>query len=104
MTFFKAISILFVCSGFVTAFIIWTDIRQKKQPVKIMEAVWPLTGLWTSWLGLWVYFKFGRAEEPQQPDSQFRTTEKGHSSGLNMYGNPPDPHMDMIMPMPHRPT
>lgn len=61
MTFFRAISILFVCSGFITAVLIYIDIRQRRQPMKIMEIVWPLTGLWASWLGLWAYWKFGRA-------------------------------------------
>lgn len=63
MEFFKIISIFFVISGFVCAGILGIDIRKHRQPMKIMEAVWPLTGLWANWLALWAYYRFGRTKD-----------------------------------------
>lgn len=50
MTTLQIISAFFVISGFVCAGIIALHIRKHPQPMRIMEAVWPLTGLWASWL------------------------------------------------------
>lgn len=46
-----------------SAIIIACDLARRRQSMKIMNSVWILTGLWASVLGLWAYFKFGRAEK-----------------------------------------
>lgn len=57
---FHIFSILLIVSGFFCALIIAISIFSRhRQPMKIMEAVWPLTGLWASWAGLWAYFRMG---------------------------------------------
>lgn len=61
MTTLQIISAFFVISGFVCAGIIALHIRKHPQPMRIMEAVWPLTGLWASWPALWAYYAFGKA-------------------------------------------
>nr|WP_297167151.1 DUF4396 domain-containing protein [uncultured Dysgonomonas sp.] len=50
----------FVCSGIVIALYIATDLKRNPQSMKIMNAVWILTGLWGSYVALWAYRKFGR--------------------------------------------
>ena len=62
MRVFEWISLLAVCSGFVSALIIaWDIFRGHRQPMRIMDAVWPLTGLWSGIFGLIAYYRFGRA-------------------------------------------
>lgn len=61
MNTFNTIAAIFVVAGFISAIIIACDLIRRKQSMKIMNSVWILTGLWASVLGLWAYFKFGRA-------------------------------------------
>lgn len=75
----------FVISGFICAAIIGLDILLgRRQKMGVMDIVWPLTGLWAGWLGLWFYFSFGRTPKKRDsiPDSQ----------GMEKMG---DMHMDM---------
>lgn len=51
---------IFVVGGIASALIIAADLRSCKQPMRIMNSVWILTGLWASVIGLWAYFTFGR--------------------------------------------
>jgi hypothetical protein len=37
-----------------------------RQHMWIMNAVWPLTALWSGPLGLWAYFRYGRAGEERR--------------------------------------
>ena len=56
----QIVSILSLISGFLCASVILFSIfPYRRQPMKIMEAVWPLTGLWAGWIGLWAYFRIG---------------------------------------------
>lgn len=57
------VSLFFISSGIIIALIIANDLAHNKQSMKIMNAVWILTGLWASYLALWAYFKFGREKE-----------------------------------------
>lgn len=63
---FRIISMFFVLSGFICAVIILLDLRKHRQPMRIMEAVWPLTGLWGNWPALWAYYAFGRNTAPHK--------------------------------------
>lgn len=58
------LSVFFVISGLVCFFAIVADITTgRRQPMPVMNWVWPLTALWSSWLGLFAYFALGRAEK-----------------------------------------
>lgn len=58
---FHYLSVFFISSGFLCALIIFFNIFPRhRQSMKIMETVWPLTGLWASWFGLWAYRKLGK--------------------------------------------
>lgn len=55
------ISLFFVLSGILCLIIILFHIYTHHRPsMKIMEAVWPLTGLWAGWIGLWTYLSLGK--------------------------------------------
>lgn len=71
------ISMFFICSGIIIALLIATDLVRHKQSMKIMNAVWILTGLWANYAALWAYRKFGR---------------EGRKMSMQM-------NMDMNMPM-----
>lgn len=60
MQHFSYLAEIFVVGGIVSALIIAADLRSCKQPMRIMDSVWILTGLWASVIGLWAYFTFGR--------------------------------------------
>ena len=57
---FPYIAELFVIGGIASAAVIATDLRTCRQPMRIMNAVWILTGLWAGFFGLWAYYAFGR--------------------------------------------
>lgn len=61
---FRLVSVFLVCSGIGIAVRIAIDLTRHKQPMKIMNAVWILTGLWASYLAWWAYNKFGRSTAP----------------------------------------
>lgn len=55
---FAAVSVVL---GIVGAVIVIADIRNgHRQRMPVMEVVWPLTVLWASWIGVILYFRFGR--------------------------------------------
>ena len=76
------LSLFFVCSGIVIAVIIGSDLRRNKQSMKIMNAVWVLTGLWASYLGLWAYYKFGREKMMKAEDKDMKMDMS--MDGMNM--------------------
>lgn len=70
------ISPFFLLSGISCALIILFHIFPRhRQSMKIMEAVWPLTGLWANWIGLWAYYGIGKTQ---------KHTAMGMSSHMNM--------------------
>lgn len=84
----NSISLFFVLSGFLCLLIIlFTIFPRNRQSMKIMEAVWPLTGLWASWLGLFAYLRLGKKQKAGDMAMDMST-----------------PHMNMgDMKMPKRP-
>lgn len=75
--YFYFLSVFFVLSGLVCLVVILIDLFPRhRQSMKIMEAVWPLTGLWANWIGLWSYFKMGRE----------KNTNKGNMDDMHMEG------------------
>lgn len=58
---FDFIAAIFVLGGVGSALGIAADLRTHRQPMRIMNSVWVLTGLWANFFGLWAYFAFGRS-------------------------------------------
>lgn len=54
------ISIIFILTAIISSIIVGFDLVKNRQPMKIMNAVWILTALWGSVLGLAAYFWFGQ--------------------------------------------
>lgn len=48
-------------TGFLAAGVIVIDLIRNGQKMWIMDIVWPVTALWAGPLGLWGYFRYGRA-------------------------------------------
>lgn len=88
----RMFSLFFVLSGIVCALIILFYIFPKRrQSMKIMEVVWPLTGLWANWPGLWAYLKMGIEKHgnisPTHPPMQVKR-KKGMEMKMEMPARP----------------
>ncbi len=60
---FTYLAEIFVWGGIASATIIAIDLWSCRQPMKIMNPVWILTGLWASFFGLIAYYWFGRSPQ-----------------------------------------
>jgi hypothetical protein len=57
-----------VAAGVSSAVVVAADlVTGRRQKMRIMNAVWPLTALWAGPLGLGAYFRFGRAPRRHHP-------------------------------------
>lgn len=64
MKILNVVSLLSLALSFVSAIVMAADIcRGRRQRMAIMNWVWPISGIWSGPLGLWAYFRFGRASE-----------------------------------------
>lgn len=94
---------IFVLGGIASALIIALDLRFCRQPMRIMNSVWVLTGLWASILGLWAYYAFGRASRcrqgtpAQRHAEQRRKRQRTHTMQME---KPMQEEMEMQMEMP----
>ena len=81
----NAIAFIYILLSIAAALVVLADIflLGRRQPMGVMEAVWPLTLLYWGPLGLPFYFSFGRAAH-----SQARTHEHAHGHG-DGHGEPP---------------
>lgn len=59
LAFLNSLSAFFVGAGILIALVLANNLTQNKQPMKIMNAVWILTGLWASLIAIPAYFGFG---------------------------------------------
>lgn len=100
MIIFKVISAFFVLSGILIALFLWWDTRRHPQPMKIMNAVWPLTGLWSSWIGLWAYYKLGR----NKAITTKTPTAANSMKGMGSMNRKMDMGMEMNMEMADKPA
>lgn len=62
---FNNVAAIFVWISILSAIIVFIDLRDHKQSMRIMRSVWILTTLWSGVFGLWAYFAFGRAKRKQ---------------------------------------
>ena len=70
---FPYIAEIFVLGGIASAAVIAADLRTCRQPMRIMNSVWILTGLWASFFGLWAYYAFGRVKRCTLDEKESRT-------------------------------
>ena len=90
----------FVISGVLAAMLIALDLRRRPQPMRIMDSVWVLTGLWAGPLGLWAYLLLGRVK----PNSRNTLPpEPAHHMRLRLPDKrePTERTPDMVMRLPH---
>lgn len=59
IVFLNSLSVFFVCAGIIIAMALANNLMRNKQSMKIMNAVWILTGLWSSLIAIPAYLKFG---------------------------------------------
>ena len=92
---FYYLAVLFVAGGIGSALIGASDLRTRRQPMRIMESVWVLTALWASFFGLWAYYALGRAARHmpvqnngtgKQKDSA-KISEPAKGGGIGETGN-----------------
>lgn len=81
---FRSIAEIFVYGGIISAFIIVFDLTRHPQKMKIMTPVWILTGIWGSYIGLLLYFLFGKEEEVTDEQSETMEMDMKMSPGMNM--------------------
>jgi Domain of unknown function (DUF4396) len=60
MPWLDVVSWISIVLGFVTAGIMCIDLVQHPQKMRIMNIVWPITGLYFPLIGLWFYNSMGR--------------------------------------------
>src|SRR5262245_22367664 len=61
------VSYLSIALGIVTAAVIAADVIAHPQPMRIMNVVWPVTGLYFPVIGLWFYRSLGRPMPMDMP-------------------------------------
>lgn len=66
MSYFPLLAATAVLAGLLSAIFIAIDLSKHPQRMKVMNAVWVLTGLWAGLLGLGAYILFGRQDDPAE--------------------------------------
>lgn len=61
MSGFAAVSWVFLGLGILTGLVILADIIRHPQPMSVMNATWPITGLYFPIVGIWIYWRMGRS-------------------------------------------
>lgn len=80
--FLYSFSKIWVISSILSSlFILYHIASGHRQSMRIMEAVWPITGLWSGIFGLWAYFKLGRKDE--LPDIKTKSKKIQMPNGYN---------------------
>lgn len=74
---FPFVAAIFVIGGIASAAVVAADLRQCRQPMRIMNSVWILTALWASFFGLAAYYAFGRTRRCTL-DEKEEPAESGH--------------------------
>lgn len=74
---FPFVAAIFVIGGIASAAVVAADLRQCRQPMRIMNSVWILSALWASFFGLAAYYAFGRTRRCTL-DEKEEPAESGH--------------------------
>lgn len=75
------IAAIFVIGGIASAAVVAVDLRQCRQPMRIMNSVWILTALWASFFGLGAYYAFGRVRRCTLEEKEERPQARGGAAG-----------------------
>lgn len=59
------VSMVILLLAVILTIFVWFDLKKHPQPMKIMDVVWPLTVLWSSFIGFIAYLSFGRTKGKQ---------------------------------------
>ena len=87
MILLQIISVLIVVSALIAALIIGLDLTRRRQPMRIMNPVWILTGLWAGAIALWAYFS-DRGRLPT-PSGRRPTAARSSERPNRVPGRPP---------------
>src|SRR3954470_8815418 len=79
MSWLELLSWTSVALGFLTAGIIAADLMAHPQQMRIMNIVWPVTGLYFPLAGLWFYHAMGR---PMAADAPAMQGDRPHWQGV----------------------
>lgn len=105
----NTIAAFWIILSLISAVIIMWNLTRDKQSMKIMNAVWILTGLWGGPLGLIIYFWFGRETGIKMKMGEKAEMQMRMETGIGMKTVPQmDMNMNMAMTpdnmtMPRRP-
>jgi hypothetical protein len=79
MEILKVVSVGSLLLSLLSAIVVAADIRNgHRQNMAIMNWVWPITTIWAGPLGLWAYFRFGRAPA-NKPALRVKTQKKSRA-------------------------
>src|SRR4030088_1409128 len=69
-----------IAAGFVSAAVVLYDMYGNgyRQPMRVMEAVWPITALYFGPLAVWVYWRYARRTSPRWLDEQGLSSPPDH--------------------------
>lgn len=88
MEIYTILSIFSLLVAFGSTAVILVYIIRYPRPMKVMNAVWPLTTLWGGLAGLWAFFTFGNptlppsAPHPARPSAASSGSESGQMAGM----------------------
>lgn len=93
------VAIVILLLAVILTVLVWLDLKKHPQPMKIMDIVWPLTILWSSFLGFFAYMAFGRMKS-KKPMKMNMSDNGGDMKGMAMdmsdkKGAKPGMSMDM---------
>lgn len=77
---FPYIAAVFLLIGVGSALVIAADLRSCRQPMRIMNWVWILTGLWAGVFALKAYYAFGRARRCNLAEREKREGTAAHET------------------------
>src|SRR5438067_12128385 len=69
-----------IAAGFLSAAVVLYDIYGNglRQPMRVMEAVWPITALYLGPLGLWLYAGLGRPRRSRGAQDAAKPSPRWH--------------------------
>ncbi len=92
------VSIVILLLAVILTVFVLLDLKRHPQPMKIMDIVWPLTILWSSFLGFFAYIAFGRMKSKKAMKMNMPGDGDMQGMKMDMSGNKGSmPNMKMSM-------